>query len=365
MQRDAIAGDPRFFQRTGPHTLAAVTDAARGEAPPRRLMLTGIAPLQTATADQVSFLDNRKYADALDNTQAGAVIVHPDMADRVPAHAVAITSTEPYLSWARVATLYFPLPPTTPGIHPGAVISPDARIDPSAEVGPLAVIGAGAEIGPRCRIGPLSVIGDGVMMGRDCRIGAQVTISHAILGDRVCLYPGVRVGQDGFGFAIGPEGFVSVPQIGRVVIGDDVEVGANTTIDRGSMHDTVIGAGTRIDNLVMIAHNVRIGRACVLVAQSGVSGSTVMEDQAVLAGQAGITGHLRVGRGARIGAQAGVMADVPAGAEVVGSPAQPVKAFFREVATMRRMIRDFTNARRPPRTASPGPEKPGTMTDNT
>jgi UDP-3-O-[3-hydroxymyristoyl] glucosamine N-acyltransferase len=365
MQRDAIAGDPRFFRRSGPHTLAAVADAARGDAPPRRLMLTGIAPLQTATRDQVSFLDNRKYADALDSTQAGAVIVHLDMAERVPQDAVAIVSTEPYLSWARVAALFFPLPPATPGIHPAAVVSPEARIDPTAEVGPLAVIGAGAEVGPRCRIGPLSVIGDGVIIGRDCRIGAQVTISHAILGDRVCLYPGVRVGQDGFGFAVGPEGFVSVPQIGRVMIGDDVEIGANSTIDRGSLHDTVIGAGTRIDNLVMIAHNVRIGRACVLVAQSGVSGSTVMEDQAVLAGQAGIIGHLRVGRGARIGAQAGVMADVPAGAEVVGSPAQPAKSFFRETATMRRMIRDFTEARRSARAAAPGPEKPGTMTENT
>lgn len=346
MDRAAIIGDPRFFHRTGPHTLAAVADAAGGEAPPRRLLLAGIAPLQTATADQVSFLDNRKYADALASTQAGAVIIHPDMADRVPASAVPIVCSEPYLAWARVAALFYPVPPTQAGIHPSAVVAPDAHIDPTAEVGPLAIIGSAVEVGPRCRIGPLAVIGDGVIMGRDCRIGAQVTLSHALLGDRVCLFPGVRVGQDGFGFAIGSDGFVTVPQIGRVVLEDDVEVGANSTIDRGSLHDTVIGAGSRIDNLVQIAHNVRLGRACVIVAQAGISGSTILGDQVVLAGQAGIVGHMNIGSGVRIGAQAGVMADVPAGTEVVGSPAQPVKAFFREVATIRRMIRDFTNARR-------------------
>lgn len=347
MERPAIAGDSRFFQRNGPFTLAAVVDAARAEAPPRRLMLTGIGPLQTATPDQVSFLDNRKYASALDQTRAGAVIVHPDMADRVPETAVAIVTREPYLAWARAAALFFPLPPSVPGVHPSAVVSPDATVDPSAEIGPLAVIGARAEIGPRCRVGPLAVIGEGVLMGRDCRIGAHVTLSHAMLGDRVCLYPGVRVGQDGFGFAVGSEGFVSVPQIGRVMIHDDVEVGSNTTIDRGSMHDTVIGAGTRIDNLVQIGHNVQIGRACVIVSQVGLSGSAILEDQVVFGGQAGLVGHARIGRGARIGAQAGVMGDVPAGADWVGSPAQPARGFFKELATLKRMIRDYTGARRP------------------
>ncbi|MGE0415306.1 MAG: UDP-3-O-(3-hydroxymyristoyl)glucosamine N-acyltransferase [Acetobacteraceae bacterium] len=344
--RQAAVGDPRFFARTGPHTLAAVVDAARAEAPPRRLMFSGIAPLQTATADQVSFLDNRKYVDALEQTAAGAVIVHPDLADRVPAGAVAIRTAEPYVAWARVATLFFPVPPAVAGIHPSAVVSPDAQIDPTAEIGPLAVIGARAEIGPRCRIGPLSVVGDGVVIGRDCRVAAQVTISHALIGDRVCIFPGVRIGQDGFGFAVSSEGFLSVPQLGRVVIEDDVEIGANTTIDRGSMHDTVIGAGSRLDNLVMIAHNVRVGRACVIVAQVGISGSTILEDQVVVAGQAGMVGHIRVGKGARIGAQAGVMADVPARAEVVGSPARAVRTFFREIATLRRLARDYTTGRR-------------------
>ena len=339
VERTEIAGDPRFFQRTGPHTLAAVADAAGGEALPRRILLSGVAPLQIAGPDEVSFLDNRKYLAALTASRAGAVIVHPDQAAHVPGTAVAIVTPEPYAAWARVAALFHPVPPVRAGIHPSAVIAPDARIDPSAAIGPLVVIGAGVEIGRRCWIEAHSVIGDGVVIGADCRIGPQVTLSHALIGDRVRIFPGVRVGQDGFGFAMTASGFLTVPQLGRVVLEDDVEIGANTTIDRGSMHDTVIGAGSRLDNLVQIGHNVQLGRGCVIVAQAGISGSTILEDNVMMGGQAGLTGHLRVGRRARIGAQAGVMADVPAGADVVGSPAQPVKAFFREVAALRRLVR--------------------------
>ncbi len=345
--RSALAGDPRFFQRAGPHSLAAVVDAASGgevgaaTAPSQRLMLHGIAPLATATAGDVTYcLNSRKYLPALAETRAGAVIVHADMRDRVPASSVAIVADDPQVAWARVATLFHPLPPVSPGIHPSAVVAASAQIDPSAQIGPLVVIGENAVIGSRCRIGPLVVIGDGVELGRDVRIGPQASVTHALIGDRVYIYPGVRIGQDGFGFAITPEGFHTIPQVGRVVIEDDVEIGANTTVDRGALEDTVIGAGTRIDNLVQIAHNVRIGRACVIVAHVGISGSAVLEDQVVLAGQVGVAGHLRIGKGARIGAQAGVMADVPPRAELVGAPAQPVKAFFKEVATIRRWVRD-------------------------
>ncbi len=201
-----MAGDPRFYARTGPHTLAAVVDAADAVAPPRRLMLSGIAPLQSAGPEDVSFLDNRKYIDALATTGAGAVIVRPEMAASVPATAVAIVTDDPYPAWARVAALFHPVPPVRPGIHPSAVIDAAARVDPSAEIAPLVVVGARAEIGPRCRIGAGAVIGDGVVLGRDCRIGAQVTLSHAVIGDRVCILPGARIGQDGFGFAMTPQG---------------------------------------------------------------------------------------------------------------------------------------------------------------
>ena len=344
---DAMAGDPRFFQRTGPHSLAAVVDAAGAEAPPRRLMFRGVAPLAVAEASDISFLDNRKYLAALETTRAGAVIVHPDLADKVPASAVAILSTEVYAAWARVATLFHPLPPAVPGVHPTAVIGVDARIDPSAEIGPLAVIGDRAVIGARTRIAPLAVIGAGVEIGGDCRIGSHASISHARLGDRVYVYPGARIGQEGFGFTITSEGFLTVPQLGRAILHDDVEIGANTTVDRGGLTDTVIGPGTRIDNLVQIAHGVRLGRCCVLAAQCGIAGSTVVEDFVLMGGQAAVSGHLVVGRGAKLAARAGVMQDVDAGAEMGGAPAQPVRAWMREVAWLRRVTRSRGSGKTP------------------
>jgi len=227
-------------------------------------------------------------------------------------------------------------------------------VDASAEVGPLAVIGDGAQVGQRCRIGPGAVIGESVVLGPDCRVGLLASISHALLGARVYVYPGARIGQEGFGFAATPAGFVTVPQLGRVILEDDVEVGANSTIDRGAAPDTVIGAGSRLDNLVQIGHNVRLGCCCVVVAQAGIAGSTVLEDFVVIAAQAGLAGHLRIGAKARVGAQAGVMSDVAAGADVVGSPAQPIRDFFRGVATLRKL------ASRPRTQAASGPNTAGT-----
>jgi len=337
MVESAIAGDPRFFARTGPHPVAAVAAACGAEPPAGDRLLHGVAPLGLAGPEHVSFLDNRRYTEALAATRAGAVIVHPDLASKVPATALPLVTREPYLGWARAAALFHPLPPVRPGIHASAIVDPQATVDPSAEIGPFAVIGPGAAIGPGCRLGVGVVIGPGVALGADCRVGPYASLSHAIVGARVYIYPGARIGQEGFGFATTPRGFVSVPQLGRVIIEDDVEIGANTTVDRGSAQDTVIGAGSRLDNLVQIGHNVRLGRCCVIVAQVGISGSTVLDDFVTAAGQAGLAGHLHIGRQARIGGQAGVMADVPAGTEVVGSPAMPVREFFRQVATVRRL----------------------------
>ncbi|HVC62589.1 MAG TPA: UDP-3-O-(3-hydroxymyristoyl)glucosamine N-acyltransferase [Acetobacteraceae bacterium] len=332
-------GDPRFFARSGPHALAAIAAAAGGTAPPLKRMFSGVAPLQSAGPDQVTFLDNRRYATALEHTAAGAVIVHPDMLRRVPAAAIPIVTTAAYEGWARVAALFHPVPPPCPGIHRSAVVAGSARVDASAEIGPYVVIEAGAEIGPGCRIGPFVAIGKGVTIGPDCRIGAHASLSHTLLGARVYIYPGARIGQEGFSFAVTETGFLSIPQLGRVVVEDDVEVGANTTIDRGSTRDTVIGAGSRLDNLVQIGHNVRLGRCCVIVAQVGIAGSAVLEDFVQVGGQAAMAGHLTIGKGAQIGAQAGVISDVPAGAALLGSPAQPRKEFFRQVALLRRMVR--------------------------
>ncbi len=332
-----MAGDPRFFARTGPYPLARVAEAAGGSAPAAELMLAGLGPLQAAGPDELSFLDNRRYLPALKATRAGAVIVHPDMAAHVPAGTAAILTPEPYMAWAKAAALFFPVPPAEPGIHPSAAVDPGAALGEGCEIGPFASVAAGAEIGPRCRLGAGVAIGPGVVLGADCRIGAHVAISHALVGARVGILPGARIGQDGFGFASGPRGHVSVPQLGRVIIGDDVEIGANTCIDRGSAQDTTIGAGCRLDNLVQIGHNVRIGRACVIVAQVGIAGSAEIEDFVVIGGQAGVAGHLRIGKGARVGAQAGVMGDIPAGQDWVGSPAMPARETFRQIAALRRL----------------------------
>jgi UDP-3-O-[3-hydroxymyristoyl] glucosamine N-acyltransferase len=186
---EAPLGNSRFFRRSGPHPLAVVAKTAGGIADELELLLEGVAPLQTAGPNEVSFLDNRHYASALDQTLAGAVIVHPDMASRVPTTTAAILTSEPYAAWARVAALFYPVPPPCPGIHPSAIVADGAFVDPSAEVGPLSVIETGAEIGPGCRIGPCAVIGSGVIVGRDCRIGAHVSLSYAILGARVTSIP--------------------------------------------------------------------------------------------------------------------------------------------------------------------------------
>jgi UDP-3-O-[3-hydroxymyristoyl] glucosamine N-acyltransferase len=333
-----VAGDPRFFARTGPHDLAALAEATGTvvvRAAPIRL--SGVAPLQSAGASEVSFLDNRKYLDALATTGAGAVILHPDLANRAPPDAGLLLSQEPYLAWARVCALFHPEPPARAGVHGSAIVDPAARIGEGCEIGPFALIEAGAELGPGCRIGPHAVIGAGCVLGQACRVGAHVSISHAILGARVFVYPGARIGQPGFGFTPSPDGFVTVPQLGRVLIGDDVEVGANSCIDRGSVVDTQIGAGTRIDNLVQIAHNAKLGRACVIVAQVGISGSTELGDFVQVGGQAGLIGHLKVGERARIAAQAGVVDDVAAGAEIAGSPAEPIRSHIRGIMAVRRL----------------------------
>ena len=338
-----VAGDPRFFGRAGPFTLnrIAETIGETADGLPGDRLFTGVAPLQTAGPEQISFLTNRQYSAVLSETRAGVVLLDPKLSDLVPPGTIALTSARPVMAWARVAALFHPLPPLNPGIHPSAVIDPSAQIAADVEIGPLSVVGAGAEIGARCRIGPLVSIGDGVIIGADTRIGSHVSISHSLIGERVFILPGARLGQDGFGFDPTPtaRGFVSVPQLGRVIIEDDVEIGANSMIDRGSAQDTVVGAGSRLDNAVQIAHNVRLGRCCVIVSQVGISGSTTLDDYVTVAGQAGLAGHLHIGQAARIGAQAGVMADVAPRSSVVGSPAEPVREFFRQVAFLRRMMR--------------------------
>ncbi len=334
--------DPRFFKLGGPlslNALAKKTGAELGDnADPDRLV-RDVASLETAGEHDLTFLDNLKYLPAFSATRAGAAFLQPAYAERAPKGLALLLTPTPYKAYALAAQAFYPEPVPQPAIHQSAVIDPTALIGEGAFVGPYAVIEARAEIGRRCRIGAGSLIGSACVLGDDARIGAHVTVSHAIIGSRVTLYPGVRVGQDGFGFAPDSKGVVKVPQLGRVIIEDDVEIGANSTIDRGAGPDTIIGAGTMIDNLVQIGHNVQIGRGCVLVSQVGISGSTKLGDGVMIGGQGGLTGHLVIGNGARIGAQAGIMKDVPAGATVVGSPAVLAHEFFRQVATLQRLSR--------------------------
>src|SRR3954464_1393620 len=277
--------------------------------------------------------------DAFSTSKAGACFVHPDLAHRAPSGMALLLTRTPYKAYALAAQALYPPPAPRPGTVTTAVVDPTARIGEGTEIGAGVVVGAGVQIGRRCRIAPNAVIDDRVMIGDDTVIGACASLSHCLIGNRVSIYPGVRIGQDGFGFAMDPAGFVRVPQLGRVIVEDDVEIGANTTIDRGAGPDTVIGRGSMIDNLVQIGHNVQLGASCVVVAQAGISGSTRLDNHVVLAGQAGVAGHLTLGAGARVAAQSGVMRDVPAGQEVCGSPALPIKQFFQQVATLARLSR--------------------------
>lgn len=293
-----------------------------------------VATLDTATHDHLAFLDNHKYRTQFTLTRAGAAIIHPDMVSYAPQGVKLLLTKTPYKSYALAAQAFYP------DIRPANGISKFARIHPSSRIGEGAYIGDFVTIGENVIIGDGSWIeshvniGNGVQFGNNCRVGPHSSISHAIIGNNVRLYPGVRVGQDGFGFAIDPSGFVKVPQLGRVVMGDNIEIGANSCIDRGAQGDTVIGSGTWIDNLVQIGHNVKIGRGCVIVSQCGVAGSTELGDFVVLGGQVGVSGHLKIGSMARIAAKSGVTKNIPPKEEWMGYPAMPMKTFLRQSVTL-------------------------------
>jgi UDP-3-O-[3-hydroxymyristoyl] glucosamine N-acyltransferase len=332
--------DPRFFTVAGPFSVADIAGrigAAIAGAGDGSLSLRDVAPLDTATASDLSFLDNRRYVDAFRTTKAGAVIVSAKLAPDAPPTATLLIAEQPYRAYALAAQMFYPAQPPVPGIASTAVIDATAVVGDGSAVGAHAVIGARAAIGKRCDIGANAVIGASVVLGDDVCIGANASLSHCVVGSRVRIYPGARIGQDGFGFAPDPKAPIKVPQLGRVIIGDDVEIGANSTIDRGAGPDTVIGSGTMIDNLVQIAHNVRIGKGCIIVAQVGVSGSTRFDDYVMVGGQAGFAGHLVVGKAAQIGAQAGVLRDVEPGAILLGSPAWPIKEFHYVMTFIRRL----------------------------
>jgi len=332
--------DPRFFSVSGPFSLKQLADIAGGElseGADGNAVFNDVAPLGQATSGDISFLDNKRYIDSYSTSKAGACVVDAALASKAPLGMHLVLMDDPYRGYAKIARAFYPLANIEENISNLSSIDETAKVAAGCRVDPGAVIGSGAQIGEGSWIGANTVIGPGVSIGEGCRIGPCVTIECAQVGAQVIIHSGVRIGQDGFGFAMGPQGHLKVPQLGRVMIEDDVEIGANATIDRGTGPDTIIGAGTKIDNLVQIGHNVRIGKACVIVAQVGISGSTRIGDFAALGGQVGIAGHLEIGAGVQVAAQSGVMRNVEPGQKIGGSPAQPFREWMRGIAMIEKL----------------------------
>ncbi|MBC8129653.1 MAG: UDP-3-O-(3-hydroxymyristoyl)glucosamine N-acyltransferase [Rhizobiaceae bacterium] len=338
----------RFFERGTGLSLQEICDLSGAELGPstdgaRRV--DGVAALDGAGPSDISFFDNLRYTDLLAGTSAGCVIVSKRSLPLMPEGICVLVARDPARAFALAGRALYPQSLTPAGIGIGLAIGPGAYVDPSAVledgvvVEPNAVIGPGVAIGSGTIVGAGAVVGRGCQIGRDCRIGSQVSIQFALLGNRVILHPGVRIGQDGFGYAAGRDGILKVVQIGRVIIQDNVEIGANTTVDRGAIRDTVIGENTKIDNLVQVAHNVRIGRNCLVAGQVALAGSVTIEDGVVIGGQTGVNNHVTVGAGAQIAAISSVAGDVPSGARWGGTPAKPVRDWFREVTWVSEMAK--------------------------
>lgn len=338
--------DPRFYDNSGPFTLAEICAQTKLTLPAGidgKARVLDVASLSGASRDHVSFFSGGAHA-AVTLAASGAgfcfVPAKPRRPFEVPAHMATVPCSSVVHAFAAAARLFYP----------GSSLvawSQQTPVDPTAEIGkdvvlgPGVVVGPGAEIGDRTRIGPNSVVGRGVAIGKDCEIASNVTIAHAYIGDGVLILPGAQIGQPGFGFASGASGHLKVPQLGRVIVQDRVEIGACTTIDRGAIGDTVIGEGTKIDNLVQIGHNTHIGRHCMVVAQVGISGSCEIGDYVVLAGQVGLADHGKIGSGARLAARSATIpgADLAAGRDYGGVPAKPVRDWMREVYTLEKLAK--------------------------
>lgn len=334
--------DPQFFEKA--HDALSLSEIAELAAAKLSadhsggVRVSNVAPLDEAGPSDVSFLENKKYIDQFKSSKAGACFVSQDMSEHAPNGMICLITDSPYMAYAKTAQAFYPLPVGDKNIHTSAQIDENATIGAGVSIGPGVVVKSNATIGDGSIVDANTVISENVEIGQHCRIAANVTISHAKIGNGVKIAPGVRIGQPGFGFAMSPTGFVDVPQLGRVILEDGVDIGANTTIDRGSLKDTVVGAGTRIDNLVQLGHNVETGKMCVIVSQTGISGSTQLGDFVITGGQAGLAGHLKIASGVKIAAQSGIMRNIEEPGEYMGSPALPLKKFMRQVAMLKRMV---------------------------
>ena len=338
-------GNRHFFNRAPGLSIAeivALTGAESARAAPESLLITGVAPPDLAGPSDLTFVDGKKFVDALETTRAGACLVSQRFADRAPKGLFVLHCEQPYRAFVAVHRKLYPqsLRPVsvfeTDGLFEGATIHPTAKLESGIIIDPGAVIGPRVEIGAGTLIAANAVIGADVTIGRDCRIGAGSSITHTLIGNGVTIHPGCRIGQDGFGYTE-DAAQQKIPQTGRVIIQNNVEIGAGTTIDRGGIRDTVIGEASKIDNLCQIGHNCQIGRHCVIVAQCGLSGSVTLEDYAVLGGSVGLAPHVVIGKGGRVAARSGVMHNVPAGETWGGYPARPRMQWMRQETTLARL----------------------------
>jgi UDP-3-O-[3-hydroxymyristoyl] glucosamine N-acyltransferase len=338
--------DPLFFKRPSGLTLreiATLTGASPRAGAPLDRRVSDIAPVDRAGPADLAFLDSPRYADQLGSTHAGICIVSERFAERAPPHVAVLVAPQPYRAFVEATRALYP-DSTRPSslfdavaVAERAYVHPSARLESGVTVDPGAIVGPRAEIGAGSVLQAGAVIGPEVRIGRDCTIGAGSSLTHVLVGDHVIIHPGCRIGQDGFGYVIGGGGHLKVPQVGRVIVQDHVEIGAGTTIDRGANRDTIVGEGTKIDNMVQVGHNVVIGRHCILVAQTGISGSVTIGDFVVLGARVGINNHVRIGEGAHIAATSIVNDDVPPGARWGGTPAKPARIWFREMKILEQM----------------------------